>query len=110
MKRISYLIAILMLLSIVESCKKIDSELTPLYQAIDCINKFFQEENRLPENNDELQDYALKNNIPLDLSVFKKFTYQMISDSTYTFDFEISSKAKGGGTMTINIPKSVKDK
>jgi len=110
MKGISYLIAILMLLSIIEGCKKIDSELAPLYQGIDCINKFFQEENRLPKDNNELQDYALKNNIPLDLSVFKKFTYQMISDSTYTFDFEISSNAKGGGTITYNKPKAVKDK
>jgi hypothetical protein len=110
MKRISYLIALLMLLSIIEGCQKMDSELTPLLQAIDCINKFFQEENRLPENNDELQDYASKNSIPLDLSVFKKFTYQVVSDSTYTFDFEISSNVKGGGTITYNKPKAVKDK
>ncbi len=110
MKRISYLTAILMLLSAIEGCKQIGTELTPLYQAIDCINKFFQEENRLPKDNDELQDYAVKNNIPLDLSGFKKFTYQVISDSTYSFDFEISSKAKGGGTITINRPKAIIDK
>lgn len=58
MRRLSYLSAILMLLSIIEGCQESGSELTPLYQTIDCINKFFQEGNRLPENNDELQDYG----------------------------------------------------
>jgi hypothetical protein len=108
MKKLYTIIIAIFIISIIFSCtNKIGTGLTPLYQNVACINSFYKENNRLPTNNDELVKFASDNKMPLDLSVFKIFSYSMNTDSTYIVKFEINADAKGVGSITINPQKPV---
>ena len=67
------------------------------------INKYYQQNSRLPNDDKELVNFAKENDLVLELSKFKTFHYYYSSDSTITLDYELrSSDIEGSFNIQIN--------
>jgi len=85
---------------------KIGEELAPVYQSVVCLNSFYQENNRLPIDNNELIDFSKNKKLELDLNQFSNIKYYLNTDTSYTIEFELKTKSKSTGSLTINLNKT----
>ena len=80
-------------------------EMEPVFQGVQCLSAFYKENKRLPEDNNELELYAKKNKIGLDLSKFKTFHYYQKSDTTFVIDYELLPPSQVKGTFEFKPGK-----
>lgn len=78
-------------------------EMEPVMQGVECLKKFYNQNQRLPNNDQELLTFVREQNLTLDLAKFKTFHYQQSSDTTITLDYELASKSEIKGSFSIDL-------